>query len=90
MVEDDNTDIRDEELRLSMNAEPVGENRGTRTWTPGLLTVAYGDAKDLWGLTLEPAQVNASGFGVALRVRNHGSSGDGQIDAIAVEVTYCH
>ena len=52
-------------------------------------TVTYGSASDLWGTTWTPAQINASNFGVRLKVGNRTSSSrTASINRIRVTVTY--
>jgi hypothetical protein len=48
------------------NQSQIGTNWGTAT---------YGTSTDTWGLTLTPAQVNASTFGVAIAAQAPGPSG---------------
>lgn len=52
---------------------------------------AYGHSADLWGLSLTPADVNASNFGVVIQARNNGTgSVTGQIDHVRITVYYSY
>lgn len=56
-------------------------------WVEGY--AVYGGETDLWGLTLTPADVNASGFGFALAAEYGGSGGsNAYVDHIRITVYY--
>jgi hypothetical protein len=44
---------------------------GTDLWPDTEAYVAYGGATDLWGITWTPAEINASGFGLAIMADNN-------------------
>jgi len=69
---------------------PVGTNKGTATtWTSSDVTDTWGNASDKWGTTWTPAEINASGFGMATIVYNSaGVSRLASIDYLAVTVDY--
>ena len=61
---------------------------GTK-WGTSDSTATYGDVDDLWGTTWTAAQLNASNFGVRLRVDNDNASArTASINRIRVTVTY--
>lgn len=62
------------------------QNRASlAAWGTTLAWQAYGSSTDLWGLSLAPADVNGSGFGVALSVNGNDTA---SVDAIRVTVYY--
>lgn len=86
------TGVRDLELRLLKNGVLSGSDKAdtATNWTTSDTTVSYGGTSDLWGTTWTPAQINASDFGVSLRVQNTHTSNNRtpHVDAILVSVTY--
>jgi hypothetical protein len=59
------------------------------TWASIPSKRTYGGPSTLWGLTLTPAQVNATTFGVGVSVFNNGAApGTAQIDFIAITITF--
>ncbi len=60
-----NRDAFDEYVRLYVANVVTGDNKGALVapWPTADTSVNYGADGDLWGLTLTPAIVNASGFG---------------------------
>jgi hypothetical protein len=63
-------DIRDYSIRLEINGSIVGSDHGTGNtlWSNTESVVVYGSPNDLWGLSLTPADVNSSTFGVLTSV----------------------
>lgn len=82
--------IRDSILRLVKGGVVSGDNKAaTATNWPGADTVAtYGSASDLWGLTLTPADVNASDFGVVLSVAATNDDATARVDYISITIHY--
>ena len=65
--------IRDNTVQLVRANTIVGNNRANTSldWTPAMGTATYGDPTDTWGITgLTAADINSSGFGVALSAVN--------------------
>lgn len=64
---------------------------GAAAWPASMTVATYGGANDLWGLQrVEPADLQAGGFGVQLVVQRSapGTPTDGGVDYIAVVVHY--
>ncbi len=85
--------IRDNLVQLIQNGSVGGNNNGatTTSWPTSETAANYGSTTDLWGSTWTPALINASNFGVALRVNNSSTftSRTAYVDYITVTVTYC-
>ncbi len=82
--------MKDHRIRLVKKGNIDGEDRAnTSVWPNPDAYIAHGGASDLWGLSLTPADVNASNFGVAISARNTltGASAAG-IDNIKITVYY--
>lgn len=62
------------------------------TWPTADAYATYGSSSDLWGLTLTDSDVNASNFGVSLRVKQSPTGGKltatANVDHIRITVTY--
>jgi len=82
-------DIRDNVVKLIKAGSVVGTNLAVTTtdWTGTETAVVYGGTTNLWGITLTPADINASDFGVALAV-NSTNSRTASIDYMQISVTY--
>jgi len=62
---------------------------GTALQFPGYAYKTFGGSANLWGNTLTVADVNASNFGVAVRIGNGGKgTGTGYVDQIRITITY--
>lgn len=86
-----NTLVEDEDVFLIKAGVAAGtDHRSLTDWGTTDGTATYGAADDLWGTTWTPAQINATNFGVRLRVRNlHSSSSRiASVNRIRVMVTY--
>ena len=85
-------DVRDASVKLVKAGSVVGsEHADTGTTWPYAAdgTKTYGSGSDLWGTTLSPSDVNASGFGVAISARNLSSTGSfAKVDSVTITVTY--
>lgn len=79
----------DQLVRLTKAGVAGGTNHAAGAW-PGALTYqSYGGSTDLWGLTLAPADINNSGFGVQLTAdETGGASATAAVDAIRVTIYY--
>ncbi len=87
----DNTLVDDEDVLLLKAGAAVGTDHASTTdWPTSDGTVTYGNSSDLWGTTWTAAQINASNFGVRLRVDNDSTSAArlASINRIRVTVTY--
>lgn len=61
------------------------------SWTASDVTVVYGSPSDLWGVSITPAQINATAFGINIAVEaTGGASGDidAQVDSVRIKVHY--
>ena len=59
-----------------------------QAWGAHDQTDSFGGASDLWGRSWTPADVNDSGFGVALYATASGDNGNGYVDYVQVTVYY--
>lgn len=84
------TVFADDIVSLIVGGLVQGADRSVSTpWTPTETTITYGGPSDLWGLALTADDVNASNFGLALRVNRTGGSGQvAQVDHVQVRVYY--
>ncbi|MEX2106540.1 MAG: hypothetical protein WD810_06540 [Solirubrobacterales bacterium] len=57
-------------------------------WPTSDTVVSYGDASDLWGLEWTPAEINASGFGVAISCKSASAEVTASVDHVTVTVYY--
>jgi hypothetical protein len=82
--------ITDFSLRLVKGGVVSGADRaGADRWPPSSMeTATYGESTDMWGLTLTPADVNASNFGVVLSATSAAGAGSPAVDFIRVTVHY--
>jgi hypothetical protein len=87
----DGGDIGERDIRLSRasGASFSAANRSTGAiWDATFRTLTYGGPTDLWGSAWTPDDVNASGFGMALRTEWRGSAGndDSLVDYVELRV----
>lgn len=81
--------VQDTLVQLLKSSSKVGSNRSAGTaWSGTEGHVPFGSAADLWGTTWEAADVNASGFGVALGCRATVNNSTAFIDHVQITVTY--
>jgi hypothetical protein len=87
-----NNVIDDNSIRLTKASAAVGDNKATATKWPLNTdsTATYGGVADLWGTTWSVAEVNDSGFGVAILADNTdaGSTRSAQVDHVTITITY--
>ncbi len=85
-------DIQDNAVSLIQGGTVGGSNRGATSinWPTSEGAATYGTTTDLWGRTWTPAQINASNFGVELRVDNTSGfrSRTAYVDYMTITVTY--
>ena len=61
----------------------------TTFWPTSEAEILYGAVDDLWGLTLDVADVNSAGFGASISAReNYGIRNVGSVDYIKILVSY--
>jgi hypothetical protein len=78
--------IFDDEVKLVKATVVGGTNRAVGSaWLSTLTVTQYGGPADLWGNTLTPADVNSSGFGVAISA--NGAS-QPEVDGAYLQITY--
>ena len=84
--------LKDETVQLLKAGTATGANKAVTgtLWGTTDTTVGYGAANDLWSAAWTPADINASTFGVRLRVANANSSSSrtASVDYVNMTVTY--
>ncbi len=82
--------LKDDDVYLLKAGAQAGTDHASATYWPTTDTDRnYGTTSDLWGTTWTPAQINASNFGVRLKVdSDNGSARTASVDYIEVTVTY--
>jgi hypothetical protein len=87
---DETESVTDFSVRLVKGGVVSGDDKASGDrWPAGSLEVAlYGSDADLWGLTLTPADVNASTFGAVVSAATSGGAGSAAVDFIRVTVHY--
>lgn len=84
--------ISDNSVRLLVGGTPSGTNKAIGgVWpNPSATYVTYGGAADAWGLSLTPADVNASNFGAVVSgtIGSAAPGNEGYIDTIRITVYY--
>jgi len=80
---------RDTIVKLVKGGTISGDNKNSATVYPLTDTIeTYGGSTDMWGLTLTPADINASNFGVVLATNTvHGSYAI-SVDNVQIKVYY--
>lgn len=84
----------DTEVKLIKNGALAGNDKADTTtrWLLADSTATYGSTTDLWGLTLTPANVQASNFGVSVATKatsgTNGWTTTAFIDSITMTITY--
>ncbi len=87
----DAADVTDMVIRLRKGGAQVGDNKSSGVdWSfPTDAIRSYGDATDLWGTTWTPAEVNASDFGIDLRlINNVGVTRNTSVDHVRIKFYY--
>jgi hypothetical protein len=82
--------LSDMDVYLLKAGNQVGNDKAAAgTWGTTDATVTYGSSTDLWGTTWTPAEVNASTFGLRLKVQNaNASSRTASVDYMELTVYY--
>lgn len=83
--------ISDNSVKLVSGGVIGGTEHASAALWGAPATANYGGSNDLWGLTLTPAIVNASNFGVAVSAKLGGLLGlvlEAGVDAIQIQITY--
>ena len=82
--------VIDSSVRLIKGGTPTGDNKadGVNDWPTADAYKTYGGSADLWGSTLTPADVNASGFGVSLVAAFDQHDVTAEVDHIRITVHY--
>jgi hypothetical protein len=83
------TTMVDFEVSLIGGSGASANRASQAAWVVAAFTPqSYGGVGDLWNLAWTPAQINSSGFGVHLKVKNNSSGGTADVDYIKVQVFY--
>lgn len=71
-------------------ARPNNDWNGTTTGGPADAeeTITYGGPNDLWGLQINPSEINDEGFNAQISVIQYGNTTNATVDQIAVKVYY--
>jgi hypothetical protein len=83
--------IKDYTLYLMNDTAHKGSDGGDSvTDWPASTWIYHGGIADLWGAAWTAAQVNASTFGIGLRIKNHHASAGrtGQVDSMSIKIYY--
>jgi len=82
--------ITDQNIRLLLDGTEAGSNKAlSQSWTASDTIVKYGGSTDKWGNTaLTPANINTSGFGLAIQLQNRAAAVQTFIDMVSVTVYY--
>lgn len=82
--------IADNTVQLIIGGTATGTNKADATaWTTSDLTVRYGGSNDLWGLSPSYTDINASNFGVRVKISlTAGTGGKAAIDYICLKIYY--
>lgn len=93
-----NEAVYDKNIKLIQGGVVTGNDEATSTaWSRGTdRTDSYGATDDLWGLTLTPADVNSSDFGVSISAKKlpndqgsyNGNDTYANIDSVTITVYY--
>ncbi|MFH1316865.1 MAG: hypothetical protein ABII01_05065 [Candidatus Woesearchaeota archaeon] len=77
-------------VTLIVGGTPQGQDKASGSlWSSALVNATYGGLSDTWGLTLNPAQVNADDFGVMFTgISDYSIPRKVEIDSIKMNVTY--
>jgi len=83
------TAIADNSVRILKNGSIIGDEKAYGgPWSNSDINFPYGGATDLWGTTWTPADVNNSGFGVALSAKLlFGLPGNAEVDNISITIS---
>ena len=84
-------ELMDNNVFLLKGGSAVGtDHAGNVDWTTSDTTPTYGNSTDLWGTTLTAADVNATNFGVRLKVKNNSATttNTASVDYVSVTVYY--
>ena len=87
-----NSNVQDNEVRLTTSSsDPVGDNKASGAdWSINTTELkVYGGPTDKWGLTLTPATINNSNFGLRLDATSSTSSSRNvYVDAVHIKVYF--
>lgn len=91
-VANSNNNVNDAIVGLIKGGVVSGNNYASASrWTTGVGTIVYGTgATDLWGLSLQPSDVNATNFGLALQAQVNEKTGTitGSVDSFTLQIYY--
>jgi hypothetical protein len=82
--------IYEEVVQLIKGGTAIGDNKNddNTAWLTEDFIAEHGANNDLWGLTLTPADINASNFGVRLQAASSVSSATASVKYIEITVFY--
>lgn len=83
----------DYECKILKQGTEQGDNKAKTgvDWPSSDTYVSYGGASDMWGVTLSPAEVNATNFGVSISATYIGEEGEAsilEVDHVRITVYY--
>jgi hypothetical protein len=90
-MSDPNLRTSDYSVRILRNGAVRNEEKAVKVdFTAGDIYYNYGGSSDLWGESWTPADINNSGFGVAISVQKNDNTGltAGRVDHIVITVYY--
>lgn len=88
-VRDTTGQVTDKVVSLVKGGTVSGDNKfDGAAWSAADTIHTYGTSTDLWGLSLTPADVNSSTFGVVFQAENTGSIASAQVDYVRMTVHY--
>ena len=80
--------MNDDSIKLVKGGTISGNDKATGTaWGTSDATVTYGSSSDLWGLSLAPADINASNFGVVVAATT-ALAATVDIDSVLISIDY--
>jgi len=87
---DENASVVDALVQLVKGGSRQGDNKSTgASWPDNTdATISFGGSSDLWNLSWTAADINASGFGVAVVAQATGNRPDAYIDHLKITVYY--
>lgn len=82
--------VKDVTVQALKAGSATGDNRAdtTTTWPTTDTIKSYGSSTDMWGTSWTPAEINASNFGLTLKVEGGGGADTARVDHVRMTVYY--